>query len=70
MNDPEHIPPLPGEPTPLGDPRVDAAVSSLQDLDKRSVDDHPAVFEQAHERLREALDDDGSSSADTSSQPR
>ncbi len=47
----------------LGDPRVDAAVASLCDLDERDVDDHPDVYEKAHEGLRRALDDESQPSA-------
>lgn len=35
---------------------VDDVLVSVQDLDGRPVEDHVAVFEQAHERLRRALD--------------
>lgn len=53
----------------LGDPRVDAAVSSLREVDGRSVAEHPDVYERAHEALRQALDD-GGPSAGTPSDPR
>ena len=42
---------------PTGHPDVDAALASLEDLDGRPVDEHVAVFESAHERLRGALSD-------------
>ena len=35
---------------------VDAVLASLDGLDDIPVADHVAVFEQAHERLRRALD--------------
>jgi hypothetical protein len=37
--------------------RVDAVVESVEALDGRPVDEHVAVFEQAHDALRRALDD-------------
>jgi len=40
------------------DPRVDAVLDSLRDLDERPVAEHAAVFERAHEELRAALDPD------------
>lgn len=49
----------------VGDPKVDAAVSRLRDLDKRDVDEHAAVYERAHEALRQALDDDSQPSPGT-----
>lgn len=38
-----------------GHPAVDEVLRSLDELDGRPVDEHVAVFEQAHERLRQAL---------------
>ena len=38
-----------------GDPRVDAAVSSLRDLDHMPVSDHAEVFTQVHRDLQDAL---------------
>jgi hypothetical protein len=35
---------------------VDAVLASLDGLAERPVSEHVAVFEQAHERLRRALD--------------
>ena len=35
---------------------VDEVLASVQQLDGRPVEEHVAVFEQAHERLRRALD--------------
>jgi hypothetical protein len=40
---------------PTGHPAVDEVLRSLDQLDGRPVDEHVAVFEQAHERLRQAL---------------
>jgi hypothetical protein len=34
---------------------VDAVIDSLADLDGRPVSEHAAVFEAAHDRLRDAL---------------
>lgn len=42
---------------PTGHPAVDEVLRSLDELDGRPVDKHVAVFEQAHERLRQALSD-------------
>jgi hypothetical protein len=39
-----------------GVPEVDAVLASLDVLAERPVVEHVAVFEQAHERLRRALD--------------
>ena len=41
-----------------GDTRVDAVLASLDGLDDRPVSEHAAVFEQAHEQLRAALEPD------------
>lgn len=38
-----------------GHPAVDEVLRSLDQLDGRPVDEHVAVFEQAHDRLRQAL---------------
>ena len=48
----------PAEPEPVrtGDEAVDGVLDSLDGLDERPVDEHVAVFENAHERLRGALD--------------
>ena len=46
-----------GEPT--GDPAVDEVLSSLEGLADRPVEEHVAVFERAHDRLRAALSDAG-----------
>ena len=39
-----------------GDEEVDGVLASVEDLDDRPVDEHVGVFENAHERLRRALD--------------
>lgn len=39
-----------------GDARVDAVLASLDGLSDRPVSEHAVVFEQAHERLRAALE--------------
>ena len=44
------------EPVRTGVAEVDAALDSIAALDDTQVEDHPAVFEAAHERLRRALD--------------
>jgi hypothetical protein len=38
-----------------GDSRVDAAVARLSELADAPLDEHPAIFEQVHDRLREVL---------------
>jgi hypothetical protein len=43
-------------PAPTGVEEVDDVLASLQALDDSPVEQHPAVFEQAHDRLRQALD--------------
>jgi hypothetical protein len=45
-----------GEPERTGVEEVDDVLAALGDLDDRPVEEHPAVFEHAHERLRQALD--------------
>ena len=44
-----------GVPSPTGHPLVDEVVSSLERLADLPVADHLAVYEAAHDRLREAL---------------
>jgi hypothetical protein len=46
----------PPEPERTGVEEVDEVLDSLRDLADRPVEEHPAVFERAHERLRKALD--------------
>lgn len=43
-----------------GDPSVDAVVGTLRGLDDLPVEEHVAVFEQAHESLRRVLAGAGS----------
>ena len=43
--------------TPTGHDVVDGVVDSLTGLDERPVGEHVAVFEQAHEALRRALNE-------------
>lgn len=62
MNEPQHET---ENRVSVGDPKVDGAVSCLRDLEKRDVDEHAAVYERAHEALRQALDDDSQPSAST-----
>jgi hypothetical protein len=50
------------EPVRTGVDRVDAVIDDVSGLADRPVDEHVAVFESAHDRLRRALDapsDDG-----------
>ena len=44
------------DPVRTGVDGVDAVLRSVEDLDDVPVDEHVAVFEQAHEQLRGALD--------------
>ena len=45
----------PGETLPTGDARVDDAVAGLSRLPGRPVDEHVAVLEEVHGRLRDIL---------------
>jgi hypothetical protein len=45
------------EPTPRGATVVDEVLASLAGLEERPLEEHVAVFESAHERLRDALTD-------------
>ena len=45
-----------GEPVRTGVEEVDAVLESVEDLESRPVEEHVAVFENAHEQLRRALD--------------
>ena len=49
------------EAPPTGDPRVDDAVAGLSRLKGRPVEEHVAVLEEVHGRLRDILDDLGPS---------
>lgn len=44
------------EPVRTGVEEVDVVLESVDDLDGAPVDEHVAVFEGAHDRLRRALD--------------
>ncbi len=44
-----------GDGARTGDEAVDAVVASLAGLDELPVDEHVAVFEQAHDALRRTL---------------
>ena len=46
-----------------GNPQVDEVLQSLEELSDLPVDQHVAVFEAAHTRLREALSEAGSPAA-------
>ena len=54
---PEEIPAEYGEFAPTGHDEVDSVVESLAGLDERPVGEHVAVFEQAHDALRRALNE-------------
>jgi hypothetical protein len=41
-----------------GNERVDSVVAAVEQLRDRPVDEHVAAFEQAHDELRRALDDE------------
>ncbi|WP_159664081.1 hypothetical protein, partial [Streptomyces mexicanus] len=41
--------------TPTGDPRVDAALERLGDVDHLATDGHVEVYEDVHQGLRDAL---------------
>jgi hypothetical protein len=55
--------PAEAEPAPsavekgLGDARVEAAVARLDDLAERPVGEHAEVFDDIHQRLRDALEE-------------
>ena len=44
------------EPERTGVEEVDDVLADLQGLHNSPVEEHPSAFEQAHERLRQALD--------------
>lgn len=45
----------PGQRPATGEPRVDAALARLDELARRPVTEHRAVFEDVHRRLRDVL---------------
>jgi len=47
------------EPVRTGVADVDAVLDSVEALSERPVEEHPAVFEAAHEQLRRCLDGTG-----------
>lgn len=49
--DPEHAP------TPTGNASVDRVLDLVAGLDERPLEEHAAVFETAHQQLRQALDE-------------
>jgi hypothetical protein len=49
-----------GDPVRTGVADVDAVLESVEGLEGRPLEEHVAVFEDAHGRLRRALDDPGS----------
>jgi hypothetical protein len=51
----EQVEPEQVEPETTGDEAVDAVVASLRGLDDLPVSEHVAVFERAHESLRQVL---------------
>lgn len=46
-----------------GDPRVDEAVAGLDRLRELPLDEHPAVLESVHDKLREILGELGDAGA-------
>jgi len=55
------------EPETTGDESVDEVVASLRGLDDLPVSEHVAVFERAHESLRQVLSGAGEPAAATQS---
>lgn len=58
--EPEHV-----EPVRTGQPRVDAVIEAVEQLEERPIEEHVGVFETAHEELRRALDATPSDAADS-----
>ena len=50
-----------GDPVRTGVADVDAVLEAVEGLEGRPLEEHVAVFEDAHGRLRRALDDPGHS---------
>ncbi len=48
-------PPETAGPPATGEPRVDAALSPLGELDELPVSEHPGVYDRIHEQLVEVL---------------
>lgn len=65
---PENSPASSSEGSPAsgdtGHPAVDEVLRTIERLDERPVEEHVAVFEQAHETLRRTLDDAGDAASD------
>ena len=61
VTEPEHPEPVRTgvEPVRTGVADVDAVLDSVEALDGRPVEEHPAAFEAAHEQPRRALDSTG-----------
>jgi hypothetical protein len=60
------LPEVPDERRPVtGEPRVDAALARLDELDARPVTEHRAIFDDVHRRLRDVLGE-----LDTREQPQ
>lgn len=55
------VPEIPeaGDPVRTGVADVDAVLEAVEELEGRPLEEHVAVFEDAHGRLRRALDDPG-----------
>jgi hypothetical protein len=53
-----------------GDPRVDEAVAGLDRLRELPLDEHPAVLESVHDKLREILGELGDAGARPAEQER
>ena len=53
--DEEQVHPGTGTPPPTGDDRVDGAMAGLARLAGRPADEHVAVLEEVHGRLRDIL---------------
>ena len=47
----------PSEPVRTGVDRIDEVIRAVEDLDQQPIEEHVAVFESAHGRLRRALDE-------------
>lgn len=48
-------PPTPGSPPHRENPQIAAAIAQLDRLGEVPVDEHPAIFDAVHSRLRDAL---------------
>ena len=49
--EPEHV-----DPVRTGQPRVDAVIEAIEQLEERPIEEHVGVLETAHAELRRALD--------------